>query len=102
MRVKQFIENDQRHDVTPLEQARSYQALMDEQGWTVEELGRRIGKAPHRTTERTVLLTLQPDYQGLLARQLRTTELARLTPRGRRPCSTPTALAAARTTMTCA
>jgi hypothetical protein len=30
---------------------------MDEQGWTVEELGRRIGKAPLRITERTVLLT---------------------------------------------
>jgi ParB family transcriptional regulator, chromosome partitioning protein len=86
VRVKQIIENDQRQDVTPLEQARSYQALMDEQGWTVEELGRRIGKAPHRITERTVLLILQPEYQGLLAsgnlKPSEATELARLTPRG--------------------
>jgi ParB family transcriptional regulator, chromosome partitioning protein len=86
VRVKQIIENDQRQDVTPLEQARSYQALMDEQGWTVEELGRRIGKAPHRITERTALLTLQPEYQGLLAsgnlKPSEATELARLTPRG--------------------
>ena len=86
IRVKQIIENDQRQDVTPLEQARSYQALMDEQGWTVEELGRRIGKAPHRITERTVLLTLQPEYQGLLAsgnlKPSEATELARLGSRG--------------------
>ena len=60
IRVKQIIENDQRVDVTPLEQARSYQALMDETGWTVEELGQHIGKAPHRITERTVLLKLAP------------------------------------------
>ncbi len=41
IRVAQIIENDQRQDVTPLEQARSYQALMDEEGWTVEQLAAR-------------------------------------------------------------
>jgi ParB/RepB/Spo0J family partition protein len=86
IRVKQIIENDQRQDVTPLEQGRSYQTLMDEMGWTVEELGQRIGKAPHRITERTVLLTLRPEYQDLLAsgnlKPSEATELARLTPRG--------------------
>ncbi len=86
IRVKQIIENDQRVDVTPLEQARSYQALMDETGWTVEELGQHIGKAPHRITERTVLLKLAPEYQSLLAsgnlKPSEATELARLTPRG--------------------
>ena len=84
--MKQIIENDQRQDVTPLEQGRSYQTLMDEMGWTVEELGQRIGKAPHRITERTVLLTLRPEYQELLAsgnlKPSEATELARLTPRG--------------------
>jgi ParB/RepB/Spo0J family partition protein len=86
IRVKQIIENDQRVDVTPLEQARSYQALMDETGWTVEELGQHIGKALHRITERTVLLKLAPEYQSLLAsgnlKPSEATELARLTPRG--------------------
>ncbi len=85
IRVKQIIENDQRVDVTPLEQARSYQALMDETGWTVEELGQHIGKAPHRITERTVLLKLASEYQSLLAsgnlKPSEATELARLTPR---------------------
>ena len=67
VRVMQIIENDQRQYVTPLEQAKSYQALMDSTGWTVEELGARIGKAPHRITERTALLDLRPEYQALLA-----------------------------------
>ncbi len=70
----------------PLEQARSYQALMDEQGWTPAELGQRIGKAAHRITERTDLLKIAPEYQQLLAsgnlRPSEGTELARLSPRG--------------------
>ena len=67
IRVKQIIENEQRVDVSPLEQARCYQALMDEAGWSVAELAGKIGKAPHRITERTALLTLEPEYQSLLA-----------------------------------
>ena len=86
IRVKQIIENDQRADVPPLEQARSYQALMDEQGWTPAELGARIGKAPHRITERTDLLKIAPEYQDLLRsgnlKPSEATELARLSPRG--------------------
>ena len=86
IRVMQIIENDQRQDVTPLEQARSYQALMDSTGWTVEELGARIGKAPHRITERTALLNLRPEYQALLAsgnlKPSEATELVRLSPHG--------------------
>jgi len=86
VRVKQIIENDQRADVPPLEQARSYQALMDEQGWTPAELGQRIGKAALRITERTDLLKIAPEYQQLLAsgnlRPSEGTELARLSPRG--------------------
>jgi ParB/RepB/Spo0J family partition protein len=86
VRVKQIIENDQRADVPPLEQARSYQALMDETGWTPAELGQRIGKAAHRITERTDLLKIAPEYQQLLAsgnlRPSEGTEMARLSPRG--------------------
>jgi ParB family chromosome partitioning protein len=85
VRVKQIIENDQRVDVTPLEHARSYQALMELTGWTVEELARAIGKSPWRVTERTALLRLRPEYQQLLERgQMKPsegTELARLSPR---------------------
>ncbi len=78
----------------PLEQARSYQALMDEQGWTPAELGQRIGKAAHRITERTDLLKIAPEYQQLLASgNLRPSEGNRTGPalasRSGHSCSTP-------------
>jgi ParB/RepB/Spo0J family partition protein len=86
LRVMQIIENDQRSDVTPLEQAKSYHSLMETTGWTVEELAARIGKAPHRIIERTALLNLRPEYQALLAsgnlKPSEATELVRLSPRG--------------------
>ncbi len=86
VRVQQIIENDQRENVSPLEQARSYQELMDAAGWSVEDLARRIGKPSHRIRERTVLLCLRPDYQALLAsgnlKPSEATELSRLSERG--------------------
>lgn len=86
VRVLQIIENDNRVDVTPLEQARSYLALMDETGWTVDQLAARIGKAPHRVTERTNLLKLRSEYQQLIAagslRLSEAQEMSRLSERG--------------------
>lgn len=85
IRVKQIIENDQRVDVTPLEQARSYQGLMTESGWTADELAARIGKQPFRINERLVLLKLSAEYQQLLEtgnlKASEAWELARLSPR---------------------
>jgi ParB family chromosome partitioning protein len=102
IRVKQIIENDQRADVPPLEQARSYQALMDETGWTVEQLAARVGKAPWRIRERTALLALQPEYQGLLAsgnlKPSEAAEMARLaTPRAQATLFTAIRTGACRT-----
>jgi ParB family chromosome partitioning protein len=86
VRIAQIIENDNRVDVTPLEQARSYQSLMDQEGWTAEQLATRIGKAVYRITDRTLLLKLRPEYQDLIASgNLKLTEayeLSRLSPRG--------------------
>jgi ParB family transcriptional regulator, chromosome partitioning protein len=85
IRVKQIIENDQRQDVSPLEQGRSYQELMAEQGWSAQELSERIGKPVWRILERTSLLTLCPEYQALLAsgnlKPSEAQEMARLQPR---------------------
>lgn len=82
IRIKQIIESGQRADVPPLEQARFYQALMDEQGWTPAELGSRIGKAAHRITGRTDLLKIALEYLQILAsgnlRLSEGTELAHL------------------------
>jgi ParB family chromosome partitioning protein len=85
IRVKQILENDVRVDVTPLEQARSYQALMDSSGMTAEDLAKRLGKAVHRITERVVLLRLSPEHQALLAsgnlKASEAWEMANLSPR---------------------
>jgi ParB family chromosome partitioning protein len=78
-----IVENLQRVDITPLEEARAFHAMLD-RGHTVETLAGRIGlKQPWRIAERTALLKLRPEYQDLLAKGQITpsqaTELARLT-----------------------
>jgi ParB family transcriptional regulator, chromosome partitioning protein len=86
VRVNQIIENDQRVDVTPLEQAHSYRKLMDEAGWTEQELGKRIGKSVANISARVALLGLREEYQQLLAsgnlKALEASQMARLSPRG--------------------
>lgn len=66
-RVAQLIENDQRVDVTALERGQSYLDAMAENGWSVEELGKRIGKHPRHITCWTDLLKPKAEYQALLA-----------------------------------
>lgn len=61
-----IIENLQRRDVTVIEQARAYQRMLS-QGWTVEDLAKRLGIAPYRVTERTQLLNARREYQDLTA-----------------------------------
>jgi len=86
IRVKQIIENDQRVDVTPLEQANSYRKVMDDAGWTVEQLAKRIGKGSANISARLALLNLRPEYQQLLAggnlQALAASLMAKLSPRG--------------------
>ncbi len=77
-----IIENLQRSDITPLEEARAFQRMLDS-GMTVQALAQRLGmKQPHRITERTSLLRLRPEYLLLLEHGHLTpsqaTELSRL------------------------
>lgn len=67
--VDAIIENDQRVDVSPLEQARSYQRMLDEYGFTVESLAKKLGKAVFRINERLQLLKLSADCQFLLSKE---------------------------------
>ena len=82
-----IIENLQRVDISPLEEAHAYRKMLDDHGYTPEQLARRLGiKQPWRITERTALLKLQPGYRKLLATgqisPSQATELARLDDRG--------------------
>lgn len=66
--IDAIIENDQRENVAPLEQARSYQRMLDLHGFDVESLAKKLGKAPFRINERLQLLRLSDDCQFLLAK----------------------------------
>jgi len=77
-----IIENLHRSDITPLEEARAFQRMLDG-GMSVHELTQRLGfKRPLRITERIALLRLRPEYLRLLEQGHLTpsqaTELARL------------------------
>jgi ParB family chromosome partitioning protein len=55
-----LVENIQRRDLNPLEEAHAYRALLDEHGLTQEQLGQRIGKSRVSITNTLRLLHL-PD-----------------------------------------
>ncbi len=67
-----LIENIQREDLTPLEQARAYQRLVEEYSYTQEQVAKRLGKSRVAVTNTMRLLAL-PDpvrevlEQGLLS-----------------------------------
>nr|BDD45312.1 hypothetical protein 31 [bacterium] len=66
-----IIENLQREDITPLEEAWGYKRAMDKHKLTVERLANQIGiSQPHRIRERLSLLDLNPEYQHLLEKGL--------------------------------
>ncbi|MDH3663458.1 MAG: ParB/RepB/Spo0J family partition protein [Alphaproteobacteria bacterium] len=63
--INALVENVSRKDLTPFEEAQGYKRLFD-QGLTVEEIAKRMGKQYWRITDRLSLLGLQPEYQLLL------------------------------------
>jgi ParB family chromosome partitioning protein len=66
--IDAIIENDQRVDVTLMEQARSYQRMIAEFEYTPETLAVKLGKPLVRITERLRLLNLTEECQHLLER----------------------------------
>ncbi|MGH9382225.1 MAG: ParB/RepB/Spo0J family partition protein [Thermoanaerobaculia bacterium] len=55
-----LIENLQRKDLTPFEEAEGYRALMERLGLTQAEVGRRVGRARTVVTEALALLSIPP------------------------------------------
>lgn len=63
-----LIENLQREDLTPLEEARGYRTLIEAQDFTQEEVSRAVGKSRPAITNALRLLNLPEDIQGMLER----------------------------------
>lgn len=66
-----LIENIQRQDLNPLEEAAGYQQLHDEFGLTQEEVAKRVGKSRAQVANTMRLLTLPaPIRESLMAGQI--------------------------------
>ncbi len=63
-----LIENVQREDLSPLEEAAAYQQLLDDFGLTHEEVGKRVGKSRPAVSNALRLLQLPAAIQGMLER----------------------------------
>lgn len=63
-----LIENLQRSDLSPLEEARAYARLMDEGGETQEQLAKRLGKGRSRIAQLVRILKLPASMQRALER----------------------------------
>lgn len=61
-----LIENLQREDLNPIEEASAYERLHKDFGLTQEEIGRRVGKGRASIANAMRLLGLHPDAQGYL------------------------------------
>lgn len=62
-----LIENLQREDLNPIEEARGYRALADQFGLSHDEIARHVGKARATITNSLRLLELPPEIQQMLA-----------------------------------
>ncbi|NTW15735.1 MAG: ParB/RepB/Spo0J family partition protein [Candidatus Moranbacteria bacterium] len=62
-----IIENIQRHDLDPIEEAKAYARLADEFGLTQEEISRKMGKSRSAVANILRLLTLPVEIQRALS-----------------------------------
>lgn len=61
-----LIENLQREDLSPLEEAKGYRTLIETQGMTQEEVSQTVGKSRPTVTNALRLLNLPEDIQEML------------------------------------
>jgi ParB/RepB/Spo0J family partition protein len=80
----QVVENLQRADLTPLEEAEGYRRLLRAPGYDVEKIAERVGRSIKYVYDRVKLLALSKDAQALLLEEKITAGhailLARLSP----------------------
>jgi ParB family chromosome partitioning protein len=69
MQINAILENLQRADISPFEEAMAYRRALDELGLDVASLARRLGISQHwRITDRLRLLGLTEDNRALVAK----------------------------------
>lgn len=61
-----LIENLQREDLNPIEEAQGYKNLMDKFGLTQDKISERVGKSRSNVANMLRLLNLDPEIQALL------------------------------------
>ena len=64
--VEALVENVQRQDLTPLEEAHAYQELLENYGMTQEQVASRVGKSRPTISNTLRLLQLPDDVQALV------------------------------------
>lgn len=64
--VEALIENVQRQDLTPLEEAHAYKQLLEEYGMTQEEVAQRVGKSRPAVANTLRLLQLPGPIQAMV------------------------------------
>jgi ParB family chromosome partitioning protein len=62
-----LVENLQREDLNPIEQAQAYRRLADEFGMTQDEIAQRVGRSRAAVANALRLLTLEPELRESLA-----------------------------------
>lgn len=62
-----LVENIQRKDLDPIEEAEAFSALIDEYGLTQEDVGRRVGRSRSAIANALRLLELPKEVRGLLS-----------------------------------
>ena len=63
-----LIENLQREDLTAIDEGKTYQRLIEQYGYTEEELGKQIHKSqPYISARLTMIKKLHPDVQKLVS-----------------------------------
>jgi ParB family chromosome partitioning protein len=86
LRMTQLIENIQRQDLAPLEEARAFQELMDTEALSAEELGKRLHISGQKVRDRLLVLGDQPLADAVQRGQIGPTvaaEIVRLPDEGR-------------------
>jgi len=64
--IEALVENLQRSDLTPMEQARAYSRLLEEYGMTQDAVAKRVGKSRPAVSNTLRLLQLPSEIQNLL------------------------------------